>query len=155
MAPVGRRADPEATGDIRSTTMTFIEAIERSPYLISDGGIETRIAYETDIPLDPNMGVSRLVEDGRGRAALEGIYRQYLDVGRRHDVPMQVGTPTFRASPERLRRAGLTDPGDLRRVNIECYRLLSRLRHECGGYASKVFIAGVVGPRGDAYQPGE
>src|SRR3954469_2637656 len=155
MAPVGRRAECEPGGDLWSTTMTFLEAIERFPFLISDGGIETRIAYETDIPLDPEMGVSRLVEDGHGRAALEGIYRQYLDVGRRHDVPMQVGTPTFRASPERRRRAGLTDPSDLRRINIECYRLLSRLRHECGGFASKVFIAGVVGPKGDAYQPGE
>src|SRR4051794_26745905 len=105
--------------------MTFIEAIERFPFLISGGGIETRIAYETDIPLDPEMGVSRLVEGGRGRGPVGGISRQYLDVGRRHDVPMQVGTPTFRASPERLRRAGLTEPGDLRRINIECYRLLS------------------------------
>src|SRR3954454_12885124 len=155
MAPVGRRADPEATGDLRSTTMTFIEAVERSPFLISDGGIETRIAYETDIPLDPDMGASRLVEDGRGRSALEGIYRQYLDVGRRHDVPMQVETPTFRANPERLRRAGLTDPSDLRHINVECYRLLSRLRDQCGDYGRKVLIAGVVGPKGDAYQPGE
>jgi hypothetical protein len=48
--PEGR---PAATGDLRSTTMTFIEAVERSPFLISDSGIETRIAYETDIPLDP------------------------------------------------------------------------------------------------------
>ena len=47
--------------------MTFIETIERSPFLISDGGIETRIAYETDIPLDPEMGVARLVEEERGR----------------------------------------------------------------------------------------
>jgi S-methylmethionine-dependent homocysteine/selenocysteine methylase len=135
--------------------MTFIEAIERFPFLISDGGIETRIAYETTIPLDPEMGTSRLVEDERGRVALEGIYRQYLQVGHRHDVPMQIGTPTFRASPERLRRAGLAGPDDVRRINSECFRLLSRLRHQCGGYASKVFIAGVVGPRGDAYQPGE
>ena len=95
--------------------MTFLEAVERSPFFLSDGGIETRIAFETDIPLDPEMGVARLVEDERGKVALEGIYRQYLDVGRRHDIPMQVGTPTFRAGPERLRRAGLTGPDDLDR----------------------------------------
>src|SRR3954467_12406825 len=103
--------------------MTFLEAVERSPVFLSDGGIETRIAFETDIPLDPEAGVARLVEDDRGRAALEGIYRQYLDVGRRHDVPIQVGTPTFRAGPERLRRAGLTGPGDLGRIIGECFLL--------------------------------
>src|SRR3954469_1289154 len=155
MAPVGRRAECEPGGDLWSTTMTFLEAIERFPFLISDGGIETRIAYETDIPLDPEMGVSRLVEDGHGRSALEAVYRQYLDVGRRHDVPMQVGTPTFRASPDRVRRAGLAGPGELRRINVEWARLLLRLRDECGGYGAKVFIAGVVGPKGDAYRPEE
>ena len=35
--------------------MTFLEAIGHCPFLISDGGIETRIAYESDIPLDPDL----------------------------------------------------------------------------------------------------
>src|SRR5262245_25284945 len=108
--------------------MTFLEAVERSPFLLSDGGIETRIAFETDIPLDPALGVARLVEDERGRAALGAIYRQYLVVSRRHGLPMEVGTPTFRADPERLRRAGLVAPDDLRRINEGCVLLLARLR---------------------------
>jgi S-methylmethionine-dependent homocysteine/selenocysteine methylase len=135
--------------------MNFLEAVIRSPVFLSDGGIETRIAFETDIPLDPDMGVARLVEDERGKLALEAIYRQYLDVGRRHDLPMQVGTPTFRAGPERLRRAGLTGPDDLARIHGECVRLLTRLREGLDDYRKKVFIAGVVGPQGDAYRPEE
>lgn len=133
--------------------MTFLEAASFSPFLLTDGGIETRIAFETDIPLDPEMGVARLIEDDRGRTALEEIYRQYLDVGRRHRIPMQVGMPTFRAGPERLYRAGMTDPDDLGRINRAGYRLLARLRDELGDSASEVFIAGVIGPRGDAYRP--
>ena len=105
--------------------MSFLEAVKQSPTILSDGGIETRIAFETDIPLDPEMGVARLVEDERGKAALEGIYRQYLDVGRRHDLPMQVGTPTFRAGPERLVRAWLSGHDDLARINCECQERLS------------------------------
>lgn len=133
--------------------MTFLEAVARTPFLLSDGGIETHIAFETDISPDTEMGVARLVDDARGRAALEAIYRQYLDIGRRHDVPMQVGTPTFRAGPDRLGRAGLTGPDDLARINGECFGLLAGLRDELGDYGEMVFIAGVVGPRGDAYRP--
>jgi hypothetical protein len=84
---------------LRSTVLTFLEAVEWSPCLLSVGGIETRIAFETDIPLDPEMGVARLVEDERGREELERIYRQYLNVGRRHDIPMQVGTETLAPPP--------------------------------------------------------
>src|SRR4051812_18821370 len=118
--------------------MTFLEAVVHSPFLLSDGGIETRIAFETEIPLDTEMGVARLAEDDRGRAALEAISRQYLDVGRRYGIPMQVGTPTFRAGPDRLRRAGLTAPGDLDRVNGEWLRLLVRLREGLGADGANV-----------------
>jgi hypothetical protein len=45
--------------------MTILEAASLCPFLLADGGIETRIAFETDIPLDPEMGVARLIEDDR------------------------------------------------------------------------------------------
>ena len=36
--------------------MTFLEAASHCPFLLADGGIETRIAFETDISLRPEMG---------------------------------------------------------------------------------------------------
>jgi len=135
--------------------VTYLEALAQAPFLLTDGAIETRILYEMGIPLDPDIEVARLVADHDDHLGLETIYRQYLEAGRRNDLPMQIGTPTFRASPERLRRAGLTEPDAVRRVNGEAVRLHRRLRQECGPYASKVFVAGVIGPRGDAYQPAE
>jgi homocysteine S-methyltransferase len=135
--------------------VTYLETLARFPFLLTDGAIETRIHYEMGIALDPDMEAARLLDDERGRAALETIFRQYLAAGRRHDLPLQIGTPTFRAGPERIRRAGLTDPDAVRRVNGEAVRLHRRLRQECGSYANRVFIAGVIGPKGDAYRPAE
>jgi homocysteine S-methyltransferase len=135
--------------------VTYLEALAQFPVLLTDGAIETRIHYEMGIPLDPDMEVARLLDDEGGKAVLETIYRQYLEAGRRHDLPMQIGTPTFRASPERIRRAGLTEPAAVRRINGEAVRLHRRLRQECGAYANKVFIAGVIGPKGDAYRPAD
>src|SRR4051812_8724136 len=103
--------------------MRYLDFLDRS-FLLTDGATGTCLEYVTSVPLDPEIGPTRLVDDERGRAALEAVYRRYLDVGRRHDLQMQVGTPTFRASPERLRRAGYTGPTDVRRVNAECFRLL-------------------------------
>jgi homocysteine S-methyltransferase len=135
--------------------VTYLETLAQLSFLLTDGALETRIHFEMGIPLDSDMDVARLLLDEGGKAALETIYRQYLEAGRRHDLPMQIGTPTFRASPERLRRAGLTEPEAVRRVNDEAVRLLRRLRQGCGAYANKVFIAGVIGPQGDAYLPAE
>jgi homocysteine S-methyltransferase len=135
--------------------VTYLETLARFPFLLTDGAIETRIVYEMGIALDPDLEVARLLDDARGRAALETIYRQYLTAGRRQDLPMQIGTPTFRAGPERIRRAGLPEPDAVRRINGAAVRFQQALRRECGSYSDKVFIAGVIGPKGDAYRPAE
>jgi homocysteine S-methyltransferase len=135
--------------------MGFLEALAQYPVILTDGAIETRIAFETDFALGPDLEVYRLVDDPAGRAALENVYRQYLDVGQHHYLPMQLQAPTFRASPARLVRAGFTGPDDVSRVNRACVQLLQRLRGERGDHAGKVFVAGVLGPRGNAYDPGD
>src|SRR3954471_23618624 len=114
--------------------MGYLDILDRTPFFLTDGATGTCLEYESSVPLDPEIGPTRLVHDERGRAALEAIYRRYLDIGRRHDLPMQVGTPTFRASPERLHRAGYAGPGEVRRVNADCFRLLARLREGSGDY---------------------
>lgn len=133
----------------------FLDTLSHSPFLLSDGGIETYLAFEMGVALDPVLGVAGLLEDERGRAILERLYERYLDVGRRHEIPMQIGTPTFRAGFGWLRRAGLGSPSGLIRINGEGARLLARLRKRLGGYRAKVHIGGVVGPMGDAYRPEE
>ncbi len=135
--------------------MGFLEALAQYPAILTDGAIETRIAFEAAIAIGPDLEVYRLIDDPGGREALQHIYRQYLDVGQRHDLPMQLQAPTFRASPARLVRAGYPDPQEMRRINHACVQLLQALRQQRDAYAKKVFIAGVLGPRGNAYDPGD
>lgn len=59
--------------------MTFLETVEQAPYVLTDGGIETRVVYEFHLAMDPQMEASRLVYDERGRDVLRTIYGQYLD----------------------------------------------------------------------------
>lgn len=135
--------------------MDYLDALERFEFLLTDGSTGTCLKHETSVRLDPVIGPTGLVDDDRGRGALEALSLRYLDVGRRHGLPMQVGTPTFRASPERLRRAGYSDPGEVRRINGDSFRVLARLREGLDDYGEKVFIAGVIGPKGDCYKPEE
>jgi hypothetical protein len=61
--------------------MTFLETVEQAPYVLTDGGIETRIVYEFHLAMDPQMEASRLVYDERGREVLQEICGQCLDRG--------------------------------------------------------------------------
>lgn len=133
----------------------FINALKNSEAMITDGGIETRIKYETTLKMDPDLEVARLVYDPAGKEALTKIYQSYMNVGYEFNLPILIGTPTFRANLARIQKAGFKKPDDIIKINHDCVRLQTDLRKSYGAYANKIFIAGVIGPKNDAYQPEE
>lgn len=127
------------------------DALRSGSVLLTDGAIETRLIYEFALPT-PDFAAFVHLFTPEGRAALATIYRGYLAVAAESGLPMQVGTPTWRAHPEALARQGFSAPEDLARVNGEAFAFLAGLRAELG-LADTVLIAGVIGPRRDGYDP--
>lgn len=128
------------------------ELLEAGAPILADAAIETRIMFESKVRLDPNLQVAALLERPRGRAALRDIYSTYLDVAWAHGLPMVMGTPTFRASrryAERGRRGSGAET--VHRLNVAAVAFLNEIRD--AGEHEPVFIAGVIGPYGDAYDP--
>lgn len=120
--------------------------------MLADAAIETRIMFETSVRLDPHVQVAALLERPRGRLVLRDIYATYLDVAWAHRLPIVMGTPTFRASrryADRARRSGGAEM--VHRLNVEAVAFLNEIRDD--GEHDPVFIAGVIGPYGDAYTP--
>lgn len=128
----------------------FEEIIASGAPVLTDGGIETRIMFDTGISMDPDVQVAALTADPEGREALRGIYAGYVDAAKQFDLPVIVGSPTFRASPAFIARAGMA-PESIESLNADAVNLLKQVRRESGYEA--VFIAGVIGPSGDAYLP--
>ncbi len=119
--------------------------------MLADGGVETRLIYEFHRAL-PDFASFLPLFDEAGRRDLTALYRSYLAIATEFRLPMQVGTPTWRAHPEGLARQGFTAPDDLARVNGEAVRFLIDMRREMG-LDDLVVIAGVIGPRRDGYDP--
>ncbi len=130
---------------------SFLQTLENEPVIIAEGAVIEQLRRDSGIVLDPHVLNSSLVYDTTGRNHLETIYRQYIDCAYRHNLPMIVLTPTWRANPERILRAGLQD----RDVNNDCFDFLDSLRETYGPYAEKIFIGGLLGCYGDAYRPKE
>jgi S-methylmethionine-dependent homocysteine/selenocysteine methylase len=127
------------------------EAVRQAPVMLTDGGVETRLIYQDHLKL-PDFASFLPLFDPTARPMLAALYRGYLDIARDTGLPMQVGTPTWRAHPEGLARQGFTAAGDLHRVNAAAVTLLKDLR-QAGALQGLVFIAGVMGPRRDGYDP--
>ena len=131
--------------------MPFPEFFEQSPTILGEGAVIERLRRNTGFELDPFIVNSAFIYDKGRRAALETIYRQYLDIGFQYDLPLLLSTPTWRASRERISAAGYEG----RDVNGDNFRFLDALRNSYGVYARKVVICGLLSCQGDAYNPEE
>lgn len=129
---------------------SFAEILHSGPYFLTEGAVIERLRREPGGILHPEVANAALLYNPEGRRALELIYREYLDAARPLGLPLLLLTPTWRANPERLRKAGLAD----RPVQAEAFDFLDGLR-PAPGRNMPVFIGGLMGCAGDAYNPGE
>ncbi|NIP27303.1 MAG: homocysteine S-methyltransferase family protein, partial [Phycisphaerae bacterium] len=72
---------------------------------------------------------------------------QYLDIGCKYNLPLLLSTPTWRASRERIKKAGY----ETKDVNADNFRFFDDMRQSYGDYADKIIICGLLSCRGDAY----
>jgi homocysteine S-methyltransferase len=86
----------------------FPDFLKQSKCILGEGAVIERLRRDSDCDLDPHIVNSGFIYHAAKRAALAAIYRQYLDIGFRHNVPLLLSTPTWRASRERIAAAGLT-----------------------------------------------
>lgn len=129
--------------------MRLAELIAAHPLILTEGAVIERLRRDPAVRLDPHVMHAGLLYEPAGRQRLTALYREYLEIAQAHDRPLLLGTPTWRASPERLERAGLGG----RPVHRDAALLLRELRAATGAYAERVLIGGLLGCRGDAYRP--
>lgn len=131
--------------------MEFLKFFENTPRILGEGAVIERLRRETDFELDEHIVNSAFIYSAPQRQALASIYRQYLDIGYRFDLPVMLSTTTWRASKERIALAGYAD----RDVNQDNFLFLDELRKDYGAFAEKVAICGLMSCRGDAYDPSQ
>lgn len=119
--------------------------------VLTDGGVETALVYDMGYDL-PELGTVGMLDDPQGRLALTELWTGYLEIARRYGLPMVVGTPTWRGGPDRMAQAG-RPPSDVARLNAEAVAFQRELA-TASGMGAATWVAGVLGPRFDGYDPG-
>jgi homocysteine S-methyltransferase len=137
--------------DRRRSDMNLPDALARHPLILTEGSLIERLRRDPDVRLDSPVANAALLADPTGRRRLEALFRGYLDIGAAFGLPMAICAPTWRASPERCRAAGL----DLARLNTDAVGFVWNIRRTYAAFADSVAIGGLMGSRGDAYRPQE
>lgn len=119
---------------------------------LMDGGMETTFIFHDGIEL-PYFASIDLMRRESGRETLSAYYTRFLDLARERGAGFVMDAPTWRASPDWAVKLGLTQD-EMSGLNRASIGLMLRLRDRFEAPATPVILAGVVGPRGDGYQPG-
>lgn len=144
-----RRASPTASA---SGASRFLAAVAARELILTEGSLVERLRRDPRFGLHPEAAHAPLLYTPAGREALVGLWTGYVDVARAAGLPVIVCTPTWRANPDRLQRAGL--PG-VAEVSRDAVALLEAVRAAAGDHAPRVFLGALLGCRGDAYRPVE
>jgi len=131
--------------------MTFKEAINFYPHIITEGSIIERLKREFNFPLDELLSNALMIYDEAGKSLLEKIYREYLDVAESSDLPIMLLTPTWRTNKERTIKTNV----DMKTINTDAFLFVDNIRKSYSSFSEKIYIGGLTGCKGDAYKPEE
>lgn len=118
---------------------------------LMDGGMETTLIFLEGIHL-PCFASFPLTETAEGRARLHDYYARYIELARSRGVGFVLDAPTWRSNPDWGAKLGY-DAAGLAEVNRRSIAFLHELRERYETPTTPMVVSGVIGPRGDGYQP--
>lgn len=117
---------------------------------LTEGGQETEVMYRHGFEL-PEFAMFPLLDQPRAVAVLRDMYTRYLDTAAGHGFGVLIGGLDYRASPDWASLIGYS-PAALAEMQLRAIQFLRDLSEPYRSQVPDVRIAGIVGPRGDAYQ---
>ena len=117
---------------------------------LTEGGQETEIMYKYGFDL-PHFAMFPLLDNPRAVSELRGMYTRYLDTAARNGFGVLMGGLDYRASPD-WGRCSVTRPSLWPRCKCAQSISCARLGKPYEGQVPALLYAGIVGPRGDAYE---
>ncbi|HEX9924534.1 MAG TPA: homocysteine S-methyltransferase family protein [Anaerolineae bacterium] len=131
--------------------MQFETFIQNTDFILAEGSVYERLRRHPSVEFDPHLAYGTFIYEPDTADVLESVHREYLDIGQRYGLPMIATTPTWRANQERINRSRFKDA----KINQDNVQFMLDLRASYPADGPPIFIAGIIGPRGDAYRPDE
>jgi homocysteine S-methyltransferase len=117
---------------------------------LTEGGQETEILYKYGFDL-PQFAMYPLLDNPRAMSELHGMYTRYLDTAARHGFGVIIGGLDYRASPDWGSLLGYSREA-LADIQLRAIGFLREVATPYEGQVPALLYAGIIGPRGDAYE---
>jgi S-methylmethionine-dependent homocysteine/selenocysteine methylase len=126
--------------------MNFEQTLQAKPKILMEAAIAERVRRAHPGLLHPRLATSLLIQTLEGREILSRFIREYIAIARDVDLPIVLGTPSWRVDKARCAEENIA--GDL---NADAVQFSQEFKQDY----SDIFIAGQIGCRNDCYKPEE
>ena len=126
--------------------MEFEKCFNGSEFILTEGAIAERLKSEYHLELDQSVNHAGLIYTHPD--ILAKLYEQYIVIAQNHDIPIMLMTPTRKVNVESTKFSKFRNR-DL--ISDSCL-FLNKIRDQFPGFSDKIFIGGLLGCKGDAYQ---
>lgn len=123
--------------------MDFKTCIASRPTILMEGALGERLKREFGLDINGPVSMAGLVYEEKGRIALATLWKEYMVIAQRYQLPFIATTPTRRANKERVCMAGYDEAIIEDNVNF--------LREIKESSSVEMYIGGLMGCKGDAY----
>lgn len=123
--------------------MDFRECIKQNEFVLMEGALGERLKREYGLTFDEHIAMAGLIYEEKGASALTALWKEYINIARKNELPFIATTPTRRANRERIEKVNC--PETVIQDNVA---FLKNIQRDCG---IEMYVGGLMGCKGDAY----
>jgi len=129
----------------------IIELIHGDKLILTEGAVVERLRRTFNIKPDDFIIYAGAIYDKTTREILKSIYKEYIDIGIKYELPIMIMSSTRRANKDRIKASKYKDNN----VNFDYIEFLDEIRSEYNNYKENIFIGALIGTKGDSYNANE
>ena len=125
--------------------MSFDKIFQESKIILTEGALVERLKTEFNLEMDGAVNHAGLIYSKP--EILELLYRQYIDIGNKYNLPVMIMTPTRKVNFESLHQS----PFRNKSVISDACLFLNSIKESYQEYSQNILVGGLLGCKGDAY----
>lgn len=125
--------------------MIFEKIFRESKIILTEGALIERLKAEFNVEIDSHINHAGLIYTNP--KILEILYRQYIDIGQKHNLPIMLMTPTRKVNFESIKKSKFQG----KNIIADTCSFLNKIKESYEDYSQNVLLGGLLGCKGDAY----
>lgn len=129
----------------------FINLVRNNKLILTEGAVVENLRRIYNVKPDEFIVYGGAIYDEASTKLLKKIYKEYIDIAAKHNLPIMITSSTRRCNKDRISASKYSENN----VNIDFIEFLNEIRDEYSDYKYNIYIGALIGTKGDSYNANE